>query len=421
MQTTKLTLHNGIGLTCVTSKRARIACLSAMLALPLGNEARSLRALLPHVLRESSRRCAGRQAVATRLDELYGARLEPVVRKRGEAQLIGFVADVIDERYAMRGDSGLFAGTARLLADLLLDPGDFSAETVERERAHLCDRIRSLPDDKRTWAVRRMYQYMCADEAYSVVELGEEDALRAATPEALRRQYEDVLTHAPLELFYYGSLEAQQAARLLDDAFAAKLPVCGLIRPAFDAPRTAGPLRTVKEEEPVRQGKLSIGLRTGITAFDADYPAMVVFNACFGGTTSSRLFRTVREEMSLCYYASSQTDKLKGVMAVSSGLENVSAPKAQQEILRQLADMQNGGLTAAEVTAAKQSVTASLRAMRESPLAMENYYQTQAAAGLSETVDALIARIEAVTPEQVAQAARKATPDTIYFLKGAQI
>ncbi len=418
--TTRVLLKDGVGLTCVTTKQSKTSCLSAMFVLPLGAEGRSKSALLPYVLRSSSRAYPGRQVVAAQLDNLYGARLEPVVRKRGEAQLIGFVADVIDERFAMPGQGSLFAETAQLLSALLLDPGSFEEQTVSCEAEQLCARIASLPNDKRSWAVRRMYQHMCAQEAYSAVELGDVDAVRTISPGALEAHYRSVIQTAPLQLFYCGSLSAEDVAQQLRQVMQARPELKAPVFPQYAAPRAPQHtgLRLVTEEEPVAQGKLAIGLRTGITAFDDEYPAMILVNACFGGTTSSRLFRTVREQMSLCYYAASQTDKLKGVMAVSSGIETASEPRARAEILHQLAEMQDG-VTVDEVEAARRSVTASLQAMKDSPLALENFYQTQAAAGLTETLDELITRIQMVTVDDVTRAARNVVPDTVYFLKGA--
>ena len=375
--TKRFLLKKGLGLTCVTNTQCKTSCLSAMFQLPLNSEGRSLSALLPYVLRVSCRDFPGQQAVAAQLDELYGARVEPIIRKRGEAQLIGFAADVIDEHFAMRGDTGLFANTAQMMARILLHPGEFTAENVAREAAQLCARIAALPDDKRTWAVRRMYQHLCDEEAFRLVELGDIEEIRRAAPEQLAEQYQKILQTAPLELFYCGSLDADQAAQQLAQAFAE--------RPEIDQP---------------------------------EYPAMIVFNSCFGGSTASRLFCHVREKMSLCYYASSQTEKTKGVMAVTSGIENDSEEQARTEILRQLADIQAGGLTQEEVDNAKRSICASLHTMFDSPFALENFYQTQALLGITETLEQLIARIEAVTIEQVTAAANKAVPDTVYFLKG---
>ncbi len=421
MHTTKrFLLKKGLGLTCVTSTQSKTACLSAMFQLPLNSEGRSLSALLPYVLRVSCRDFPGQQAVAAQLDELYGARVEPIVRKRGEAQLIGFAADVIDDRFAMRGDTGLFAATARMMADILLHPGTFTAEHVAREAAQLCARIAALPDDKRTWVVRRMYQHMCDEEAFRLVELGDIEEIRRITPEQLAEHYQNILQTAPLELFYCGSLDAELAAQHLEQAFAERPEIDAPLAPETQVLRVPKhkELRYITEEEAVSQGKLTIGLRTGITANDPEYPAMIVFNSCFGGSTSSRLFCHVREKMSLCYYASSQTEKTKGVIAVTSGIENDSEKRARTEILHQLSDIQAGGLTQEEVDNAKRSICASLHTMFDSPFALENFYQTQALLGSEETLEQLIARIETVTREQVTAAAKKAVPDTVYFLKG---
>ncbi|MDO4174568.1 MAG: pitrilysin family protein [Eubacteriales bacterium] len=418
---TRVQIKQGIGLTCVTAERTKTSCLSAMLALPLGAPGRSLAALLPYVLRSSCQDYRGQQAVAACLDELYGARLEPIVRKCGEVQLIGFVADVMDERYAMQPEERLFSSTAQLMASLLLHPAPFTAETVNREAEQLCAKIAARTDEKRTWAIQRMYQYMCAEEAYSLCELGDIDVIRTITPEQLEAQYRSVMQTAPLELFYYGSLTSDTVAQQLAEAMRERPVLEKVELPQFDVPRKPlhPGLQQITEEEPVTQGKLTIGLRSGITVLDVDYPALVVFNACFGGTASSRLFRTVREQMSLCYYASSMTDKNKGLLVVAAGIENESEPKARAEILRQLEDIQAGGLTAEEVEAAKRSVLASLRTTQDSPLMLEYFYQAQAASGVTETLDQLMERIEQVSVADVTAAARKAVPDTVYFLKGA--
>ena len=43
-------------------------------------------------------------AVSAKLSELYGARMEAFVRKRGEVLLTGLISDVIDERFAGDGE-----------------------------------------------------------------------------------------------------------------------------------------------------------------------------------------------------------------------------------------------------------------------------------------------------------------------------
>ena len=59
------------------------------------------------------------------------------------------------------------------------------------------------------------------------------------------------------------------------------------------------------------QGKLSLGLRSEITAADSRYPALLLLNAVYGAGMTSKLFLQIREEQSLCYYANSSLDKIK--------------------------------------------------------------------------------------------------------------
>ena len=50
-----------------------------------------------------------------------------------------------------------------------------------------------------------------------------------------------------------------------------------------------------------------------------NYAALMVFNAVYGGSVTSKLFSNVRERLSLCYYANSVIEKHKGIMVVASG------------------------------------------------------------------------------------------------------
>ncbi len=413
-----IALGGGISLTCVTTNQWKTSLMSVCLPRPLGAEDRTEAALLPSVLRSCCSRYPGRQRVAQQLDTLYGARLEPFAAKRGEAQMIGLMADAVDERFA-GGDVPLVQQTAQMLTDILLCPTlPFPSEVLETEAAAACARIRALPNNKRIWVVRRMYQLMCRDEDYRFCELGDADAMQHMTADNLIRAYHAVLDSAPIHLFYCGSMQAQEVADIFRRAFAPLTGRTGIVRPQFSAPSQVKELRFETEEENVSQGKLAIGIRTGITAQDPLYPAMLLFNACFGGTTASRLFLKVREEKSLCYYASSTTDKLKGVMAVTSGIENENEERARDEILRQLSLIRQGDLSAEEIESARQSVLASMNTVNDSPLALENFYQTQAAAGLTATVGDLIRQVRQVTADEIVQAAQLAKPDTVYFLRG---
>ena len=171
----------------------------------------------------------------------------------------------------------------------------------------------------------------------------------------------------------------------------------------------------------VTQGKLALGFRTGgQTCWEPDYPAFIVMNAIFGGTTLSKLFLNVREKLSLCYYASSAMEKMKGLILVSSGIEFDKFQTARDEILAQLEAIRRGEIEDWELEGAKHTLMGGHLATLDDQGRQEEFWLGQAAAGLETTIEELCAQFEGVTKEQVARSAQRLELDTVYFLKGKE-
>ncbi len=421
---TRSELFPGVHLTAVHTEKFKSCVLGASFLAPLDRTTAACNALLPSVLRRGAEAHPDMESLSAALDELYGGSIEPVVRTRGEVQCVGFLGSFLDDAYTLDG-SAILEKAAALLGELLLRPcteqGVFRCDYTDRERQNLIDRIRAQVNDKRSYALLRLKREMCAGEPFGVDRLGDEASARAITPESLWARYQELLHTAPMELYYCGSARPERVADALRAALW-QLPTGGarapLPRPvAKEAP--AQP-RTVVESLDVTQGKLTMGLRTGCAVWSGDYPALLLANAVFGGTTTSRLFLHVREKLSLCYYASSQLEKLKGVMLVSSGVEFDKVDQAREEILAQLAACQRGEFEDWELEGARRSVVSALHSAMDAQARLEDFWLGQAVAGLTEDPEALARRVENVTREQVAAAFSSLQLDTIYFLKGRE-
>ena len=84
-------------LTYIPSEKFKTGFFSAQLIVPLSRETAGLNALLVNVLSRGTARCPDMAAIGRELDMLYGARLEPTVRKKGENQMFGFAASCVDD------------------------------------------------------------------------------------------------------------------------------------------------------------------------------------------------------------------------------------------------------------------------------------------------------------------------------------
>ncbi len=415
----------GVHLRAIHTKKFKSAYLSVTCMTPLDGARAAENALIPYVLRRGSREHPDMEAVSAALDELYGGSIEPMVRKKGETQCVGFAASFMDDAYTLEGET-ILEPAAKLLGELLLRPrtqeGVFFQAYVEGERANLVDRIRGQVNDKRVYATLRMKQIMCREEAYGVDVWGDEAHAAAITPQSLWTAYQRLLARSEVEVYYCGSADPERVERALRSALA------GLPR-AEELDETPCEIRLHSAAEPqlvedamdVTQGKLAMGFRTGgITAWEEDFPALVLLNAVYGGTSLSKLFMNVREKLSLCYYASSVVDKMKGILWVSSGIEFDKYQQARDEILAQLEAVRRGEIEDGELEGARRTMMTAYLTTMDSQARQEDFWLGQAAAGLDEDPQSMARRIEQVTREQVSAAAQKLELDTIYFLKGQE-
>lgn len=406
-------------LTYIPSEKFKTSFFSAQLIAPLAKETAGLNALLVNVLSRGTVRCPNMSAIGRELDMLYGARLEPAVRKKGENQMFGFIASCVDDRFLPSGQR-LLEKMTDLLGDFWCSPatrgGRLLEDYVASERENLADLIRSEINDKRVYAARRLMEEMCREEPYGVSRIGSARDVERISLQKLNKHYKEILPAARLELFYCGSADEQRVTGAFSRAFAA-MPRRGETFPAPTTRRSAPEAhRVVTEELDVTQGKLCLGFRTD----SGDIPASMLMNAMFGGSSNSKLFLNVREKLSLCYYAGSAFHRLKGIITVSSGIECHNYDRAVAEIFAQLDELREGRWEDWELEGALQSLLSGLRSMEDSAGALEDYTLGQAAVGGDETLEGLAEALRQVTPQRIRDAAGAVKPDTIYFLKGKE-
>ena len=365
------------------------------------------------------------ERISNYLDALYGARIVPMVRKKGEKHCVGFLADFVDDDFVSPGEN-LLEKTSALLGEMLLAPathgGLLRAEYVESEKKNLIDDIRAGINDKRTYSIDRLFELMCDGEPFGINKLGDEKSAESITPASLTKHYKSLISGSRIEIFYCGAHEPARVETALIAALEA-LPRSGRV----DEPMTDVRLEAISKEPrrftdtfDVNQGKLTVGFRLGKSMLSPNYAALMVFNAAFGGSVTSKLFLNVREKLSLCYYASSVIEKHKGIMVVASGVEFSKFDDALREILAQLDAIRRGELSDWELVSAKRAVITSVKSTMDKPSGLEELYFDQAIASIKYTPDELAALCDGVTAKELSDIASGVELDTIYCLTGNQ-
>lgn len=422
MEVIRKELLPGVYLNCVRSDKFKSSYITLSLLSQLQRETASMNALIPFVLRRGTAAYPDIEHLNNRFDELYGTVIEPLVRRSGEIQSVGFACIFPEGRFLPQGEN-MLGEAVSLLCDILLNPltrgGLLLPAYVESERDKLADIIRGRVNNKRSYSVTRCIEEMCCYEDFSVGRFGSEEDCLSINYKKLTRRYRDLLQMAPVEIFYCGAASADAVAACFRDC------LCTMPRGNIDweigtdvrmnsVEETA---RYVEEEMSVTQGKLVIGFRLGDCMEEPDRAALMLFNGVFGGEVTSKLFVNVREKLQLCYYASSMIDVHKGLLLVSSGIDFDRYDAAKDEIFSQLDEIRNGNLTDEELESARAVALSDNRAMLDSPGEIEGWCFDNIIDGLDCTTEEFGEQLSAVTKEDIIAVARSVVPDMIYFLK----
>lgn len=412
-------INDNISLHYLPMQKLKATSIGIYIIRPLSKETAAKNALIPSVLKCGCEKCPNTESIAKYLEELYGARLGTGVLKKGENQILHFNAEAISDKYAPNGEQ-LTAELSDLLLSVtfrpVLENGAFKRETVERERKNQLDNIRSIINDKKSYAEKRCIEEMFGNEAYAVSRLGTESELEKIDEKSLYEHYLSLLGSSRIEIFVCGDADADSIAAAVRKYISGiEFSLCPEVKAEIFAGNDG--IRRISESMEVTQGKLCIGFTTKTPPRSEDYAALVVANSIFGQGTHSKLFNNVREKLSLAYYASSNLERFKGIMLVNAGIEFESYQRAYDEIMLQLDEMKKGNITDREIEYSISSVINKLNSYCDDQLAMQMYYLKELLLGTNEDIESRKEKIRAVTREDVVRVISRVEADTVYFLK----
>lgn len=411
--------YNRIRLHVLPTKRFKTFAITLYAGIPLEENQVTSTALLPFVLRRGTNPTPETIALRERLDDLYGAGFGFDVFKRGDNQFIQFRMDVINDQF-VKTDESLLAASLRYLGEIvsepLLEDGHFSTKYLQAERDTLRKRLEAIINDKIRYAAERCLEEMCANEPYRLHALGNRADLPNISADTLYERYHQWMNEAIFDLYVAGDTTLEEVKGIVADAFKFPDGEVGSYRQT-NVRADAGDLKTVVEQMDVKQGKLNLGLRTGISYADDDYPALLVYNGVLGAYPHSKLFLNVREKASLAYYATSRIDGHKGLLTIQSGIEIDKYEKAVAIIQEQIADVQAGKISELEIDQTKAMLLNSVREMQDSAYELIGYDFNALFSGSKRTAESFIQAVEAVKVEDVIRIAKGVQLDTIYFLR----
>ncbi len=415
-------ISKSVELHVLPSEKFKTNFLSISFITPLTTLNASGAALLAKVMLRACKKYPSTAALASRLEYLYDMSASMRSYKRGEVLITSYESEFLKDDFVPSGSENLLEQAVEIFREVVLNPlvnnGAFNADILEQEKTDLVNSIKAIINNKNAYAKQQCTSLMCEGEKYAVGELGDEETVQVFTGASLYSFYTEFLKTAKVEIYFVGECDENKLKAQLKNVFDSIERVGNAIPETFVTDKAHTPIIEKEETMDVSQGKLAMGFRTGVTLRDEDSAAFALFCEIFGGSPVSKLFVNVREKLSLCYYCRSMVDSFKGVMFILSGIENCNKQKAVDAIMKELEDMKNGVFTQDDIDSAFLSMSNAYKELSDNPSALCAWYLSRRLVGDMSQPHEVIERIKNVTAEQICTAAKKATLDTVYFLKG---
>lgn len=409
-------IADGVYFSSITDKRYKKNLISVAFSTQLSEDTATENVIVPVLLTKCNSKLPTYKAFNNKMSRLYASGIGGTAGRQYDLQTISFGAYYLDDIYALSGEK-----MTGIMTDILIycltspvtENGVFSEKFVELEKKTVIDNIETAINDKRSYAIERAMKTICKGEPASVCSYGTVEKAKLITPDSAYKAYRRMLETMPCEIICTGCSDFDGVA----EKFAAAFEKAG----RHDIENTTialSPVKTQTEEVTerltVNQSKLVLGFKS----HSDDDAALVLLQKIFGGTTSSKLFRNVREKMSLCYYCSAARNDLKGIMLVNSGVENENIEKTKEAVIDQLEEIKNGNFTNEDINFAEMAIKNDFKSVADSAGNVSNWYFDCIRKNDIVTPEEKLGRYLGVSKERIIAAAKSMVLDSVYVLTG---
>jgi predicted Zn-dependent peptidase len=304
-----------------------------------------------------------------------------------------FYMRVLDESLPMALD---------ILSDIMWSPA-FRHDEVEAERQVIVEEILMRTDEPSDLVHEVFGEALFPDHPLGLEVLGTEASVTAMSRDDIESFHRQHYRPGNIVFSAAGQVDHDAVVAGVEERFAG--PADGHA-PHRTSP-TAPPVPVTVDPRPTEQAHLVLGVRGLDRDDDARYP-LDALNHVLGGGLSSRLFQKIREERGLAYsvYSYRASFEGAGALAIYAG----TAPARAEEVLAlvhaELDALYKDGVTARELEVAKGHMKGELAlSLEDSAARMSRIGRSQMVHGYVRTMDEIVARIDAITLDDVAEAA----------------
>ncbi len=310
-------------------------------------------------------------------------------------ELVSFNTKVLDEHLPTAFE---------VLSDMVLRPA-FRDEDIAKEKSVVLEELKMETDNPEYLIHETFSSSFWKDHPLGRSILGTKESINGFDRAMISKYYRGVYAPANLLITAAGRLSHDRLVELAAREFESLAPRKALPKPAV--PKSDAQI-IIRDKKALEQ----VHMMLGVPAYPVNHErrfAAYVLNVLLGGSMSSRLFQTVREQRGLAYAVFSEVHNYRdsGCLAVYAGTSLASVKKVVALVLAEFRDLKNNLLPAEELDRAKSHLKGSVMLSLESTSSrMSNLARQQLYFNRFATMDEVIQKIDEVTADHVQGVAR---------------
>src|SRR5579872_6256217 len=331
------------------------------------------------------------QSIAREVDAI-GGNLDAFTGK----ETVCFNVKVLDEH----------VGTALdVLSDLVLNPV-FASDEIARERGVILEEIKMDEDNPDTLVHEIFTQNFWKGHPLGKPILGTRDTVRSFERPPVHDFYGQRFAPGNMIITAAGHLNHDRFVELVRKHFAGMKPVSNGFHSA--PPKIISRI-ILRNKKALEQVQICVGVPSYPITHEKRHSSYIL-NTLLGGGMSSRLFQNIRERQGLAYAIYSDLNPYRdtGCMSIYAGTSRASAGKVVESIVSEFRKLKTEMVTPDELRRSKDQLKGSLMLSLESSNArMSNLARQEMYFDHFYGLDELIAKIEAVTAEELQELANQ--------------
>ncbi len=367
------------------------------------------------LLTDSSKKYKTRKDIAIRLEELYKSVLYGITNKVGNLFMTSFVFEFIDPLY-INEDNYLKEAVSfpfQIINNPRVKNEEFDITSFNIVKRRMLQEIESIKENPDKLAINNALKAMDENSSSCFRVLGTKEDVEKLTVSNLYEAYENLFNHSNCDIFIIGNTNMEKIVEIIKDSF--KNRVIKLSKPKLLVNNTTRkkPIKVVEKSNFVQSTLVMIYNIKGLDKRGKDID-FHVFNYLLGsGGITSKLYKNLRSDNSLCYSVRSLYLKYDELLIIEVSLDKENVKLAEKLIKKSIKEMINSDYSDDYLNDAKKNLMFSLKMGLDNNVSILNNYVFNVYDNLP-LIEERIEKINNVTREDLNKCAKSLQLNTIY-------